>query len=119
MNISAVHRQPVPSVAGGRSSIDRQIDMLNKRKAEIIEKIVDVINGDDSQEVKEEKIKALRMELSLIDLQIQQLIQKKMAQEKQEQSTGEVVPPLPPSASDLIQPDRQEKRSNLYIDLKI
>lgn len=120
MNISAVKRSNISTVSSGKTSIDRQIDNLNKRKAEIVEKIMDVINGDDEQKVKDKKIEALRMEITLIDLQIQQLLQKKIEQERQQnQSAVEWVAPLPPSPSDLIQPDRQEKQSKLSIDIKI
>lgn len=118
MNISAITSSAhYPS---GQTNIDKQIQMLNKRKADIFNKIVDVINGDDEQEVKDEKIKALRMEISLIDLQIQQLMQKKIEQEKQKSSpVDEKTNPLPPSPSDLIQPDKQQQKSNIFLDIRI
>lgn len=118
MKVSAAF--PMSGITGGQTGIDRQIQMLNKRKEAIFQKIADVIHGDDEQKIKEEKIKALRMEINSIDLQIQQLMQKKMEMEKQKKSAVEMgEAPLSPSPSDLIQPDREPKQNNGYIDIKV
>ncbi|WP_055105606.1 hypothetical protein [Paenibacillus ihumii] len=118
MKVSAA--LPMSGITSGQASIDKQIQMLNRRKEAIFQKIADVIHSDDEQKVKEEKIKALKMEINLIDLQIQQLMKKKMEMEKQKKSAVEMgEAPLPPSPSDLIQPDRQPKQNNGFIDIKL
>lgn len=118
MNVSAA--LPMSGFTGGQTDIDRQIQVLNKRKEAIFQKIVDVANGDDGQKIKEEKIKALRMEINSIDLQIQQLMRRKIEMEKQKESAVETgVTPLSPSPSDLIQPDREPKQNNGFIDIKV
>jgi len=117
MNVSAVS---MSGISSGQTDIDKQIQALNKRKEVIIEKIVAVVNGDDDVKTKEEKVKALRMEISVIDLQIQQLMQKKIEREKQKNSTADSgAVPLPPSPSDLIQPERPQKENTGFIDIKI
>lgn len=120
MNVSAIVSMSGGLSGGQTNSIDKQIQQLNKRKATIFQKIVDVVNGDDEQKVKDEKVKALRMEINLIDLQIQQLLKKKMEMEKQKKSAVEPgVDKLPPSPSDLIQPERQEQRDRPILDIKV
>lgn len=116
MKISRVH--PASSVTNGQSAIDRQIELLNKRKQAIFRKITDVINGDDNEKVKKEKIEALRLEIEFIDLQIQQLIRKKTERQRQKQSDRAIYP-LPPSPSELIQPDHQPGKKTPYLDFTV
>ncbi|MBG9795118.1 hypothetical protein ABD76_22645 [Paenibacillus dendritiformis] len=121
MNVSAVSAGGlVSSGSGAASGIDRQIERLNKRKAVIAEKMLAVATGDDEQKVKDEKIKALKMEMQVIDMQIQQLLKKKMEMEKNKQdpsksNTGDIGP----SISDLIQPDEKPQGNSVFIDMKL
>lgn len=100
------------------ASIDRKIQALLKRKKEILQKMADVVNGDDEQKIKEEKIKALRMELEFIDLEIQQLLRKKR-EPKKAKDPAIVNDRLPPSPSDLIQPRRSHEQIHASIDIKM
>nr|WP_240463443.1 FlxA-like family protein [Paenibacillus apiarius] len=107
---------------GQASSIDAQIEKLNKRKAVIAQKIVAVATGDDEQKLKEEKIKALNLEINAIDLQISQLIQKKMELEKNKNDPSKAkgaTDEIGPSASDLIHPDDKQQGNHIFIDIKL
>jgi len=105
--------------SGQAGSIDKQIQMLMKRKTVLFQKISDILGGEDSPKDKEEKIKVIRIEINLIDLQIQQLIQKKIEMEKRGKSAVVVgTDKLPPSPSDLIHPER-EQREGHFINIKL
>lgn len=121
MNVSAVSAGGLVSAGSGAASgIDRQIERLNKRKAVIAEKMLAVATGDDEQKVKDEKIKALKMEMQVIDMQIQQLMKKKMEMEKQKQDPSQAAEgDIGPSISELIQPDNKPQGDSVFIDMKL
>ncbi|CAH8718490.1 FlxA-like family protein [Paenibacillus thiaminolyticus] len=121
MNVSAVSAGGLASTGSGAASgIDRQIERLNKRKAVIAEKMLAVATGDDEQKVKDEKIKALKMEMQVIDMQIQQLLKKKMEMEKKKQDPTQADEgDIGPSISELIQPDNKPQGDSVFIDLKL
>lgn len=119
MNISTTAPSGGGFTTGQTGTIDKQIQMLMKRKAVLFRKMSDIINGEDEPKVKEEKTKAIRMEINVVDLQIQQLIQKKMELEKRGKSEAIIgADKLPPSPSDLIHPDR-EPREDHFINIKV
>jgi len=120
MNILAAAPLGGGFAIGQTGAIDRQIQMLMKRKVVLFQKIADVISGEDEPKVKEEKIKVIRIEINVIDLQIQQLIQKKIEMEKRGKSavTTTGTDKLPPSPSDLIHPEREE-REGRFINIKV
>ncbi|WP_019424116.1 hypothetical protein [Paenibacillus sp. OSY-SE] len=123
MNVSAASSMSAIGVSSGQiSNIDKQIELLNKRKTIIAQKMVVVARGDDDKKLKDEKIRALTMEINAIDLQINQLIKKKMELKenkndpsKANSSTNEIGP----SASDLIQPDNKQQGNHIFIDMKL
>ena len=79
MNVSAASSMSAIGASSGQiSNIDKQIELLNKRKTIIAQKMVAVARGDDDKKLKDEKIRALTMEINAIDMQINQLIKKKM-----------------------------------------
>ncbi|CAH8773024.1 FlxA-like family protein [Paenibacillus dendritiformis] len=121
MNVTAVSAGgPVSAGSGAASGIDRQIERLNKRKAVIAEKMLAVATGDDAQKVKDEKIKALKMEMQVIDMQIQQLLKKKMEMEKKQQDPSQAAEGgIGPSISELIQPDNKPQGDSVFIDMKL
>lgn len=120
MNVSVTNASLSGGIASGQGgSIDKQIQMLNKRKTVLFQRITDIVNGGDEAKVKEEKVKVIRMEINLIDLQIQQLIRRKMELEKEGKSTtGATADKLPPSPSELLAPER-EKQDVRFIDIKM
>ncbi|MNZ70858.1 hypothetical protein D3C78_892090 [compost metagenome] len=106
-------------VSGQAGTIDKQIQMLMKRKMALIRKISEVVTGQDDPKVKVEKTKVIRMEINFIDLQIQQLIQKKAEMENgRKSSVGFVADKLPPSPSDLIHPDREQQEGH-FINIQV
>lgn len=121
MNVSAVSAGGLVSAGSGASSgIDRQIERLNKRKAVIAEKMLAVATGDDEQKVKDEKIKALKMEMQVIDMQIQQLLKKKMEMEKKQQDPSQAAEgDIGPSISELIHSDNKPQGDSVFIDMKL
>lgn len=120
MNISTTTPLGGGFASGQTGAIDKQIQMLMKRKNILFRKISDIIGGEDQPKDKEEKIKIIRTEINLIDLQIQQLIQKKIELAKRGKSAVVVISTdkLPPSPSDLIHPDREQRESQ-FINIKV
>jgi len=111
---------PVRGVSIGPTAIDQKIKALMKRKQAIVGKIIDVVNGDDEQKVKEQKIKALRMEMQFIDLEIARLKQKKEELKKgKKHAHGFESGDLPPSPSDLIHPGPGNRAMKPQLDLKV
>ncbi len=119
MNISAAGSLSGSFTSANSGSIDKQIEMLNKRKAALFQKMNDVLNGEDGVKDKEEKIKIIKIEINMIDLQIQQLIQKKIEMEKRGKSTAAGgTDQLPPSPSEMMHPEK-EKKDSIFINIQI
>ena len=119
MNISTTAPLGGGFTNGQAGTIDKQIQMLMKRKAVLFRKIGDIISGEDELKAKEEKTKVIRMEINMIDLQIQQLIQKRIELEKRGKSEAIIgADKLPPSPSDLVHSDR-ERREDYFINIKV
>lgn len=119
MNISTAAPLGGGFASGQGGSIDKQIQMLMKRKTVLFQKITDILSGEDPPKDKEEKIKVIRIEVNMIDLQIQQLIQKKIEMEKRGKSAVGIGPDkLPPSPSDLIHPEREQRESH-FINIQV
>ncbi len=119
MNISTTAPLGGGFASGQTGAIDKQIQMLMKRKKILFQKISDIISGEDQPKDKEEKIKVIRIEINMIDLQIQQLIQKKIEMEKRGKSAVVIgTDKLPPSPSDLIHLDREQRESQ-FINIKV
>jgi len=120
MNVSVTNASVSGGITSGQSgSIDKQIQMLMKRKTVLFQRLNDIVNGEDDVKVKEEKVKAIRMEINLIDLQIQQLIQRKAELEKEGKSTAHAAADkLPPSPSELLAPERV-KSEERFLDIRM
>lgn len=120
MNVSSVS---VGSTGGASSSIDAQIAALNKRKMVLFKRMSELGNSGDSQKVKEEKMQLLKLEIGMIDMQIAQLMQKKMEMQKKNQKDAMATAAdshLPPSPSDMLFPEKGNKNSDIpTIDIRL